>query len=59
MSVLKDAPTEKRARTQPLKNFNAAITALEDRIEENQLDEEIEAAKNAVLETFGIVQSLH
>ena len=52
MAALKDAPEQKKARTKPLKAFNKAVSALEDRIEEDQLDIEIERALTRMIEAY-------
>ena len=59
MSVLKDAPEEKKARTRPVKLFNMAITDLEDRILEDLLDEDVEIAMKEMNETYQTVHTLH
>ena len=57
MAELKDAPAEKRARTQPLRLFKAAVTALEDKLREDT--EEVETALQSMTAAYDMVHDLH
>ena len=56
MFVLRDAPEEKKARTQPLEAFNKTVTVLEERI---ALDKDVESALREMREAFNLVGNLH
>ena len=58
MAALRDAPDEKKARTQPLKAFNKTVTALEDRIMDDQLEIYVENALRKMVEAFDLVNDL-
>ena len=59
MSVLRDAPEEKKARTHPLKAFNRTVTDLEERIMKDLLDEDVESALKEMSEAYNTVHRLH
>ena len=58
MAAFRDAPDEKKARTRPLKACNRTVTAWEDRIMEDQLDEDIENALKKMIEAYNTVNNL-
>ena len=58
MAAVRDAPDEKKARTRPLKAFNKTVTALEDRITEDQLDTDIDNALRKMAKAFDLVNDL-
>ena len=59
MAEIKDAPAEKKARTRPLRMFTSAIVALEERLVEDLLDEDVETALLMVTAAYTTVQDLH
>ena len=58
MAKLKDAPAEK-AKTHPLRMFTSAIAALEERLVEDLIDEDVETALQMVTAAYATVQDLH
>ena len=56
---LKEALEEKKARSHPARIFTKTVTELEDRILEDILDEDVEAAVKLMTEAYSMLYKVH